>query len=138
MKPVQSRIGDFRLNAASGLAWEARIRRGKPEAPWTITAPIILAVWFGLVTGLLELCLIYTRSHVLGWSSLSALQINRHFAWMIPIANLALFLGWGLVVGLLGRVWPSFGTGCTSAFVFFCCHFADFGATGERVPRTIA
>src|SRR5208337_1056326 len=88
MKPVQSRIGDFRLNAASGLAWEARKRRGKPEAPWTITAVIILAVWFGLVTGLLELGLIYTRSHVLGWSSLSALQISRHFAWMIPIANL--------------------------------------------------
>ena len=29
---------------------------------------------------------------------------------MIPIANLVLFLAWGLVVGLLGRVWPSFGT----------------------------
>ena len=87
-----------------------RQRRVKPKAPWTITAPIILAVWFGLATGLLELGLIYTRSHVLGWSLLSTLQISRHFAWMIPIANLAIFLGWGLFVGLLGRVWPSFGT----------------------------
>ena len=41
--------------------------------------------------------------------------------------------------------WPSASSprssgsgGCTSAFVFFCCHFADFGATGERVPRAIA
>ena len=28
--------------------------------------------------------------------------------------------------------------GCTSAFVFFCCDFADFGATCERVPMAIA
>ncbi len=28
--------------------------------------------------------------------------------------------------------------GCTSAFVFFCCDFADSGATCERVPRAIA
>jgi hypothetical protein len=34
---------------------------------------------------------------------------------------------------------PSQGImGCTSAFVFFCCDFADFGATGERVARAIA
>ena len=46
-------------------------KRGKPEAPWTMTAPIILAIWFGLVTGLLELGLLYARSQLLGWSTLS-------------------------------------------------------------------
>ena len=94
------------------VAWPGKLAKEgiRPEGPWTITAPIILAVWFGLATGLLELGLFYVRSQLLGWSTLSALQISRHFAWMIPIANLVLFLAWGLIVGLLGRVWPLFGT----------------------------
>lgn len=108
--PGLSRIDYFGLNTEDGPAGDGRGKRGKPEAPWTTAAPIILAIWFGLVTGLLELGLIYARSHLLGWSTLSALQISRHFVWMIPIANLVLFLGWGLIVGLLGRVWPLFGT----------------------------
>jgi arylsulfatase A-like enzyme len=108
--PSLSRIDYFGLNTEGGPAWEGRGKRGKPEAPWTMTAPIILGIWFGLVTGLLELGLLYARSQLLGWSTLSALQISRHFAWMIPMANLVLFLGWGLIVGLLGRVWPLFGT----------------------------
>ena len=62
-------------------------------------------IWFGVVTGLLELGLVYARNHVSGWSSLGSLQISRHFPWMIPLANLVLFLGWGMVVAVLGRIW---------------------------------
>ncbi len=45
----------------------------------------------------------------MGFSTLSALQISRHFPWMIPLANLILFLFWGLVVVLIGRVWKRIG-----------------------------
>ena len=53
-----------------------------PESPGA--APV-LAIWFGLVTGLLELASIHARNHFSGWSSLNALQISRHFPWMIPV-----------------------------------------------------
>ena len=114
-----SRMGDFSLNTTTGLTWQASKRIGKPDAPWNIKIPIIIAVWFGLLTGLLELGSIYTRSHVLGWSSLSALQMSRHFHWMTPTANLAIFVGWGFVVGFLGRVWPSFGRRQSAFFLSF-------------------
>ena len=78
----------------------------------------MLAVWFGLVTGLLELASIHARNHLAGWSSLSALQISRHFPWMIPIANLTIFLTCGVVFGLLGRVWPRLA--CRSSLLFLC------------------
>jgi arylsulfatase A-like enzyme len=70
---------------------------------------MLLSIWFALVTGLLELGLVYARSHVVGWSTLSTLQVSRHFPWMIPVANLVLFLGWGLVIVALGRVWRGIG-----------------------------
>jgi hypothetical protein len=60
------------------------------------------------LTGLLELGCTYTRSHLFGWSSLGALQISRHFHWMIPIANLGLYVGWGFTLAVIGRVWPTF------------------------------
>jgi arylsulfatase A-like enzyme len=66
-----------------------------------------LSIWFGVVTGLLELGLVYARNHASGWSSLGSLQISRHFPWMIPLANLVLFLCLGLVLVVLGRVWRS-------------------------------
>lgn len=79
---------------------QARVM-GSPELP----SLLLLSVWFGVITGLLELCLVYTRNYISGWSSLGALQISRHFPWMIPLANLVLFLGWGQVVILLGLVY---------------------------------
>ena len=75
-------------------------RRGAGRCPIVapLPHPFLLSIWFGLVTGLLELGLVHAANHLLGWSTLSALQISRHFPWMIPVANLGLFLGWGLVV----------------------------------------
>jgi arylsulfatase A-like enzyme len=68
--------------------------------------PMILAAWFGLVTGLVELGLLQARNHFSGWSSLSALQISRHYTWMIPSANFVVFAAVGVCLSLLARVWP--------------------------------
>jgi arylsulfatase A-like enzyme len=84
---------------------EPRNGTGRGPAAATFRHVIVLSAWLGLGTGLLELSLVYARNYVSGWSSLSSLQISRHFPWMIPLANLLFFLGWGLVVGLLGRLW---------------------------------
>ena len=90
---------------ARGLpAREPRTGRGRPDRRnRCLTDPSVDLAWpahraprAGLVT---------LRNHVVGFSTLSALQISRHFPWMIPLANLVLFVGWGLFVVLLGRVW---------------------------------
>ena len=106
---ILSGIENFRPAAANALAGLARKNRSRTDAPWTATTPMILGLWLGLAVGLLELGALHTRSHFLGWSSLSALQISRHFTWMIPIADLVLFLGLGVVLGLLRRVLPLIG-----------------------------
>src|SRR5262249_41830018 len=70
--------------------------------------PMILAAWFGLVTGLVELGLLQARNHLSGWSSLSALQISRHYTWMIPSANFVVFATVGVCLCVLARVWPRY------------------------------
>jgi arylsulfatase A-like enzyme len=67
---------------------------------------VLNAAWLGLVTGLLELALLFARMHVYSKATLGALQMNRHFPWMIPVANLMIFGGCGLVLGLAARFWP--------------------------------
>jgi arylsulfatase A-like enzyme len=74
--------------------------------PATFAFPLILAAWFGLVAGLIELGLLEARNYFSGWSSLSSLQISRHYPWMIPCANFVVFVTAGLCLGLLARVWP--------------------------------
>jgi arylsulfatase A-like enzyme len=85
----------------------------------TLPPLMVVAIWFGLVSGLLELGLVYARNHLVGWSTLSSLQISRHFPWMIPVANLALFLAWGLLVAVLGRVWKRIGGQTSIALLSF-------------------
>ena len=102
-------IDDSRASTAGRSSAHARKRPKQSQSPRTLPPLILLSIWFGLVTGLLELGLVHARNHFSGFSSLSALQISRHFPWMIPLANLVLFLGWGVVVVLLGRVWRQIG-----------------------------
>jgi arylsulfatase A-like enzyme len=67
---------------------------------------LLMAAWFGLVTGLLELVL---RS--CWWSYDPAARLghhlmNRHYLWMIPVADLMIFGVGGLVLGWVARIWP--------------------------------
>jgi len=98
-------IGDSRASTLERLDREPRKGTAPTQSPQTFPPVWLLSIWFGLVTGAAELGFVYARSHVVGWSTLSALQMSRHFPWMIPLANFVLFLGWGLVVLLLGRIW---------------------------------
>ncbi|AGA25067.1 sulfatase [Singulisphaera acidiphila] len=96
---------------------------GNRRAPWIRNAPpstvpalgstwsawLIMSAWFGLVSGLLELGLLVVRKLLYTEAALGAMQINRHFLWMIPTATLVLFLAWGALVGLIGRLVPRAG-----------------------------
>jgi arylsulfatase A-like enzyme len=82
-----------------------------PEDGATEPAPgpialMALAVWFGLVTGLLELALLLARQRFFHAAALGALQMNRHFLWMVPASSLLIFGACGLPLGLVARRWP--------------------------------
>ena len=112
-------ISDSGTFASRRSATESRQRTRQSQQSATLPHPMVVAIWYGLVTGLLELGLVYVRNHIVGFSTLSALQVSRHFPWMIPLANLVLFLAWGLVVVLLGRVWKRIGGQPTVALLSF-------------------
>ena len=80
---------------------------------------MLLALWFGLAAGLLEMILLMVR--VLGFENGVFLR-SPHFPWMIPVADLGLFLAFGVAMTPPARVWPTIGGGLAVAgFVFLAC-----------------
>jgi arylsulfatase A-like enzyme len=68
---------------------------------------VILSLWCGLVAGLLEVGTILLRKRVIGANRFFGM--SRHFVWLIPVTDLLIFLGLGIVVACL-VVWrPSQG-----------------------------
>jgi arylsulfatase A-like enzyme len=75
------------------------------EQPGPVTL-VLMAVGFGLVTGLLESLFLSS-----GWADdrtteLAKRLVNHHYLWMVPSAHLVVFGAWGLILGVLGRFWP--------------------------------
>ena len=71
----------------------------KPQAaarPSGIIAALLLSAWCGLVAGLLEVGTIVVRKEAFDANHLYGM--SRHFAWLIPVTNLGVFLA----IGLLG------------------------------------
>jgi arylsulfatase A-like enzyme len=68
---------------------------------------LVLAVWCGLTAGLLEVA---ARVLCRAINPVDRLYyMSRHFVWLTPLVNLSLFLGLGLCVAGLTRVWPRVG-----------------------------
>ncbi len=96
-------------SATTRARWAVRRRRVardtagvvEPESGPTPLAVVLMAQWFGLVTGLLELGLLLLRNYLYGTATLGALQLNRHFHWMIPLTHLAIFSMAGLALAPL-------------------------------------
>jgi hypothetical protein len=63
-------------------------------------------IWFGLLTGLLEVGLVLAQRALFDRISLESLRTNRHFLWMIPTADVLLFGVAGLAFAWLGRRHP--------------------------------
>lgn len=95
----------------------------RAPAEWSLSPLrlIALAVVFGLFTGGLELTQWLIRNAITGGVSLGSFQMSRHFVWMIPAADLAIFLVVGLALGGLAWFWPRTATRL-GIFVFgFLC-----------------
>jgi arylsulfatase A-like enzyme len=63
---------------------------------------LLLSLWFGLAAGLLEMVLLVVRVKVF---EKGVFLRSSQFYWMIPVADVGLFLASGLAVGLLARPW---------------------------------
>lgn len=83
-----------------------------------------LALLFGLLTGALELTQWLVRNRLSGGGALGTFQMSRHFYWMIPASNLAIFGAIGVVLGLFARVRPAWAAGAALAAMGFLCGLA--------------
>jgi arylsulfatase A-like enzyme len=83
-----------------GPAKGARSRSGALDV-------LLVSVWCGLVAGLTEVA---ARVAYRTYDPTGRLYfMSRHFVWLIPLANLLVFLGLGLFLAGMTRLWPRLG-----------------------------
>ena len=68
---------------------------------------LILSVWCGVVAGLLEVVTFVVRKRVFDADQL--IRMTRHFVWIVPLANVAVFLPLGLLGCGIAFIWPRHG-----------------------------
>ena len=62
---------------------------------------LVMSVWFGLVAGMLELGVLAAQDVMLHEVTVQSIRTNRHYAWMIPISDAAMFAAVGLPLALV-------------------------------------
>ncbi len=65
---------------------------------------LLLSIWCGLVAGLLEVLTIVVRKHAIDPNQLYGM--TRHFPWLIPAINVAIFIGFGILFSFASLLWP--------------------------------
>jgi arylsulfatase A-like enzyme len=77
---------------------------GETDASASSSIPVsivLMATWFGLAAGLLELASLIIRVQVL---ERGFFLRSRHFVWMVPVSDLAIFGSCGLLLAAVGRL----------------------------------
>ncbi len=96
------------MNSRNPLSEEAKTAdSASPTLAETHPQPFsffILSAWCGVVSGLLEVGTIVIHKHTFDTNHLYGM--SRHFLWLIPAANLCLFLSLSVVSWLATLVWP--------------------------------
>ena len=92
---------------------------------------LTLAVWCGLAAGLLEvgariLCRFINPTNRL-------YQVSRHFVWLAPLTYLMLFLGMGLFLAAVTRLWPRRGGWLSPRLIVASAFVPAFMAAGPRI-----
>jgi arylsulfatase A-like enzyme len=97
------------MSEATPATLDLSAPRSMPERERRARARDVLffSAWCGLAGGWLEvavrvLCHAVDPTHRL-------YQLSRHFVWLSPLANFSLFLGLGLIMALLTRLWARLG-----------------------------
>jgi arylsulfatase A-like enzyme len=86
-----------------------------------------IAVWYGLVTGILEVAIVATQKLVEG----KHLGRGYEFVWMVPLADILLFAVVGVALYGLGRRFPMLGTTRVVTLTF---SFLGFIALLQLIP----
>jgi arylsulfatase A-like enzyme len=88
--PINRRTG-----VTVGVAADAWNRAANDYSPLALVA---LSAWCGLVAGLLEVATTIVRKRLVDLNKFY--WMSRHFIWLIPLTNLLIFLGLGVVLAL--------------------------------------
>jgi arylsulfatase A-like enzyme len=88
--------------------WHRQLRRGAEPA-----GILLLAAWFGLLTGWGQALVFLVRKEVQRW----LIGMGLDYGWMIPLANLVSFLLLGLALALLHKRWPRLVSLPTATFL---------------------
>ena len=80
---------------------------GPPTFRPTLQAIIAVSAWCGLVAGLLEVGAILLRKHL--FDADRALRLSHHFVWLIPVANLCIFIALAVIGSAVVLIWPHRG-----------------------------
>jgi hypothetical protein len=92
---------------------------------------LILAAWCGLAAGELEVAVQIARRAV---SSTERLYLmTRHFVWLVPLINLLLFLGFGLLLALATGLWPKRGGWCGGRLIIALAVFPSLMVGGKGI-----
>ena len=82
----------------------------RPPSPIGRLGPVdvlMFAAWCGLAAGELEVVVRFARRAL---STTDRMYLmTRHFVWLVPLVNLSLFLGFGVLCALATRRWPRLG-----------------------------
>lgn len=100
-------LGTVATNARFGLRKRQTVPEGQPGAAREVARPatvVLTAVWFGLVAGILELLVLAVNRDALQRVVLDWLRLSRHASWMVPVADLGLFILAGLLLVAAARL----------------------------------
>ncbi len=84
-----------------------------PLSWWSV---LVLAAWFGLVGGYIDLGMIFLKTDLAQASSYY--QQGRNFRWVVPVANLVIMMVPGLLVAGVNRLRPGLVSLRSAAFLF--------------------
>src|SRR5262249_53298479 len=79
------------------------------------TSLLLVALWFALMAGLIEVVICGVRKMLLPQS---IQHVSPHVVWMAPLVNVCLFSVIGLVLLLLIRLWSRLSALRVSTFIF--------------------
>ena len=110
----------------TGPAQGMEVRR--PLGPVDV---LVLSAWCGLAGGLLEVLTRFLCRYIDPTNRLYTL--SRHFIWLVPLSNLLLFAGVGLLLALAVKFWPRRGARLMTRFIGFWVVLPALMIAGPRI-----
>ena len=98
-----------------------------------LTTFLLLAVWFGVVTGLIEGAglMLFQRLNWASWGPM--LHVSWPILWISPICDVIFFVSLALAIGLVARVKPRWPTLSTLIFLLSALAFYDWLTVTARL-----